>query len=67
MVKAFRKLFYRLLKIAEVQQHTALFAVALQFATAYLYFNNPVVTVNVGALAVVAVKKVRAVKTSRGF
>ena len=67
MVKAFRKLFYRLLEIAEVQKHAALFAASLQFAAAYLYFRNPVVTVDICALAVISVKKVCAVKTSRSF
>jgi hypothetical protein len=67
MVKTFCNLFDRLLKIAEVQKHTALFAAVLQFVAAYLYFHNPVMTVNICALAVISVKKVRAVKTSLSF
>ena len=67
MVETFRKFFYRLLEIAEIQKHTALFAAFLQFTAAYLYFHNPVVTVDICALAAVSVKKVRAVKTSRSF
>ena len=66
-LKTFCNLFDRLLKIAEVQKHTALFAACLQFIAAYLYFHNPVVTVDICTLAVVSVKKVRAVKTSRSF
>lgn len=67
MVKVFRKLLYRLFEIAEVKKHTALFAACLQFIAAYLYFHNPVVTVDICTLAVVSVKKVRAVETSRSF